>query len=134
MELTVPDPVIDVRAVGKRFFLRPEQRPGSWLDATLRSVAGQLRGSGEWVTAVDGVDLTVHRGEILGVLGPNGAGKTTLIKILCGLLQPSTGGGTVLGFDLLRQHADIRANVSLVAPTADVGTDHNLSVRQNLDF
>jgi ABC-2 type transport system ATP-binding protein len=134
MELTVPDQVINVQGVSKRFFLRPEQRPGSWLDAAVRSVAGQLRGSGAWVTAVDRVDLTVRRGEVLGVLGPNGAGKTTLIKILCGLLQPSTGSGTVLGFDLLRQHADIRANVSLVAPTADVGTDNNLSVRQNLDF
>src|SRR5262249_34064559 len=69
-----------------------------------------------------------------GLLGPNGAGKTTLIKMLCGLLTPTAGGGTVLGFDLLREHERIRANVSLVAPTADVGTDNNLTVRQNLEF
>jgi ABC-2 type transport system ATP-binding protein len=130
----VPDPAIDVRGVTKRFFLRPEQRPGSWLDASLRAVAGRMRGSGAWLTAVDAVDLAVRRGEILGLLGPNGAGKTTLIKMLCGLLDPTGGSGRVLGFDLRREHAEIRANVSLVAPTADVGTDNNLTVRQNLDF
>src|SRR4051794_28162022 len=133
-ERTVPDPIVDARGVTKRFFLRPEQRPGSWLDATLQVVAGRLRGTGAWVTAVDNVDLAVRRGEILGLLGPNGAGKTTLIKILCGLLVPTSGDGQVLGFDLLREHARVRANVSLVAPTADVGTDNNLTVRQNLEF
>jgi ABC-2 type transport system ATP-binding protein len=68
------------------------------------------------------------------LLGPNGAGKTTLIKILAGLLRPDRGGGAVLGYDLLRQHARIRGLVSLVAPTADVGIDNNLTVRQNLAF
>jgi ABC-2 type transport system ATP-binding protein len=131
---SIPETVIDVRGITKRFFLRPEQRPGSWLDATMQVVASRLRGSGSWVTAVDGVDLQVRRGEILGLLGPNGAGKTTLIKMLCGLLLPSAGDGNVLGFDLIREHPRVRANVSLVAPTADVGTDNNLSVRQNLEF
>ncbi len=133
-ERRIPDMVIDVRGITKRFFLRPEQRPGSWLDATIQTVAGKLRGSGQWVSAVQAVDLQVRRGEILGLLGPNGAGKTTLIKMLCGLLVPTDGSGTVLGFDLLREDRRIRANVSLVAPTADVGTDNNLTVRQNLDF
>jgi ABC-2 type transport system ATP-binding protein len=131
---TVPDPIIDVRGLTKRFFLRPEQRPGSWLDATMQTMFSGVRGTGVWVTAVDRVDLSVRRGEILGLLGPNGAGKTTLIKMLCGLLAPTDGAGTVLGCDLLREHDRIRANVSLVAPTADVGTDNNLTVRQNLDF
>jgi ABC-2 type transport system ATP-binding protein len=83
---------------------------------------------------VDDVDLQVASGEVLGLLGPNGAGKTTLIKILCGLLVPDRGSGTVLGFDLVRHPAAVRARVSLVAPTADVGLDNNLTVRQNLDF
>jgi ABC-2 type transport system ATP-binding protein len=130
----IPDNVIDVHGITKRFFLRPEQRPGSWLDATMQIVASRLRGSGSWVTAVAGADLQVRRGEILGLLGPNGAGKTTLIKMLCGLLVPDAGTGTVLGFDLIREHQRVRANVSLVAPTADIGTDNNLSVRQNLEF
>ena len=133
-ERTVPATVIDVQGLSKRFFLRPEQRPGSWLDATLQVFSSRLRGSGTWVAAVDDVSLAVQRGEILGLLGPNGAGKTTLIKILCGLLVPSAGSGTVLGFDLVSEHQRVRANVSLVAPTADIGTDNNLSVRQNLEF
>lgn len=131
---TIPDDVIAVQGITKRFFLRPEQRPGSWLDATLQVFTSRLRGAGSWVTSVDGVELQVRRGEILGLLGPNGAGKTTLIKMLAGLLAPSAGSGRVLGFDLIREHRQIRANVSLVAPTADVGTDNNLSVRQNLEF
>jgi ABC-2 type transport system ATP-binding protein len=86
------------------------------------------------VAVLQDVDLRMEVGAVLGLLGPNGAGKTTLIKILAGLLRPDTGGGTVLGFDLLRQHDEVRARVSLVAPTADVGIDNNLTVRQNLAF
>jgi ABC-2 type transport system ATP-binding protein len=89
---------------------------------------------GRRVSVLHDIDLAVPPGAILGLLGPNGAGKTTLIKILAGLLRPDSGGGTVLGYDLLRQHAAIRARVSLVAPTADVGIDNNLTVRQNLTF
>jgi ABC-2 type transport system ATP-binding protein len=86
------------------------------------------------VPVLRNIDLTIAPGAILGLLGPNGAGKTTLIKILAGLLRPDSGGGTVLGYDLLRQHAEVRARVNLVAPTADVGIDNNLTVRQNLAF
>jgi heme ABC exporter ATP-binding subunit CcmA len=92
------------------------------------------RGRREWATVLDDVDLRVEEGAVLGLLGPNGAGKTTLIKILAGLLRPDAGSGRALGFDLLRQHAAVRARVSLVAPTAEVGIDNNLTVRQNLAF
>lgn len=92
------------------------------------------QGRGDPVTVLRDITLCVEEGAVLGLLGPNGAGKTTLIKILAGLLRPDAGGGTVLGFDLGRQHAAIRARVSLVAPTADVGIDNNLTVRQNLIF
>ncbi len=92
------------------------------------------QGRSESTTVLHDIDLRVESGAVLGLLGPNGAGKTTLIKILAGLLRPDAGRGTVLGFDLLRRHAEIRARVSLVAPTADVGIDNNLTVRQNLIF
>jgi len=84
--------------------------------------------------AVDGVDLRVLKGEVFGLLGKNGAGKTTLIKIMAGLLAADGGKGRVLGYDIYEDHKKIRALVSLVAPTADVGTDNNLTVRQNLEF
>lgn len=84
--------------------------------------------------AVNDVSLEIHPGEILGLLGRNGAGKTTLIKVMAGLLVADGGQGQVLGYDIHRDHKQIRANVSLVAPTADVGTDNNLTVRQNLEF
>jgi ABC-2 type transport system ATP-binding protein len=84
--------------------------------------------------ALQDISLEVATGASLGLLGPNGAGKTTLIKILAGLLRPDCGGGSVLGYDLLRQHHLIRAHVSLVSTTSEVGTDNNLTVRQNLAF
>ena len=84
--------------------------------------------------AVDDVSLSIQRGELFGLLGRNGAGKTTLIKIMAGLLAADGGEGRVLGYDIHRQHKAVRASVSLVAPTADVGTDNNLTVRQNLEF
>jgi len=94
----------------------------------------KIRKSKERFLALDGVSLSVQKGEILGLLGSNGAGKTTLIKIMAGLLEADGGTGTVLGHDIFREHKAIRATVSLVAPTADVGTDNNLTVRQNLEF
>ena len=84
--------------------------------------------------AVDGVSLGIKKGEIFGLLGTNGAGKTTLIKIMAGLLEADEGIGRVLGYDIYKEHKKIRSKVSLVAPTADVGTDNNLTVRQNLEF
>ena len=104
--------IIDVHGIGKQYRLSGSRRV--------------------WV--LQQVDLRVGEGTILGLLGPNGAGKTTLIKILAGLLRPDSGDGTVLGYDLLRQHDRIRGLVSLVAPTADVGIDNNLTVHQNLAF
>ena len=84
--------------------------------------------------ALDNVSLSINGGEIFGLLGSNGAGKTTFIKIMAGLLEADGGDGEVLGYDIYREHKKIRSKVSLVAPTADVGTDNNLTVRQNLEF
>lgn len=99
-----------------------------------------VRDLGKWYPgpppkrAVEGVSFTLEEGRILGLLGENGAGKTTLIKMLAGLLRPDQGEGTVLGYDVMREARRIRAGVSLVAPTVDVGIDNNLTVRQNLAF
>ena len=94
----------------------------------------RLKKSRKRFPALDNVSLSVKKGEIFGLLGSNGAGKTTFIKIMAGLLEPDEGSGEVLGYNIYRDHKKIRSKVSLVAPTADVGTDNNLTVRQNLEF
>ncbi|MDE2939397.1 MAG: ATP-binding cassette domain-containing protein, partial [Chloroflexota bacterium] len=63
------------------------------------------------VRAVDGVDLSVHRGEIYGFLGPNGAGKTTVIRMLITLLAPTAGAITVAGFDAVAQPDQVRLRI-----------------------
>ena len=63
------------------------------------------------VKVVDGLSMQVPEGEICGFLGGNGSGKTTTIRMLCGLLRPDAGGGTCLGFDLLREPMRIREQI-----------------------
>ena len=83
-------------------------------------------------TAADHVSFTVPRGQIFGLLGPNGAGKSTTFKMLCGLLTPSEGNGSVAGFDLRRAKADARQSLGYMAQKFSLYGD--LSVRQNLNF
>src|SRR5919198_2969725 len=66
------------------------------------------------VEAVQGVDLTVHGGEIFGFLGPNGAGKTTTLRMLATLIEPTAGRATVAGVDLLREPARVRKRIGYV--------------------
>lgn len=66
------------------------------------------------LTAVDGVDLTVNAGEFFGLLGPNGAGKSTIIKMVTGLLKPTSGSVTVLGLDVESHALQIKASVGLL--------------------
>ncbi len=81
---------------------------------------------------VQGVDLTVHTGEVFGFLGPNGAGKTTLIRTLLGLLRPTAGSAKVLGLDIVRQSRQVRRRVGYL-PSAPALYDF-LTGQQNLDF
>ena len=82
------------------------------------------------VRALDGVDLTVPEGTVLGLLGPNGAGKTTAVRILATLLKPDAGRATIAGFDLARQPDDIRRVIGLSGQYAAV--DENLTGSENL--
>ena len=81
---------------------------------------------------VSDLSLQVQRGEIFGFLGPNGSGKTTSIRMLCGLLTPDSGSGTCLGYDILRQSAEIKRNVGYMTQRFSFWDD--LSIRENLDF
>ena len=82
------------------------------------------------VRALDGVDLTVAEGSVLGLLGPNGAGKTTTVRILATLLRPDAGRATVAGFDVVRQAQELRRVIGLSGQYAAV--DENLTARENL--
>jgi ABC-2 type transport system ATP-binding protein len=82
------------------------------------------------VRALDGVDLAVEEGTVLGLLGPNGAGKTTTVRILATLLRPDSGRATVFGYDVVRQAQQLRSIIGLSGQYAAV--DENLTARENL--
>ena len=80
--------------------------------------------------ALDGVDLAMVRGTVLGVLGPNGAGKTTAVRVLATLLRPDSGTAEVAGIDVLRHPERVRRRIGLTGQYASV--DEDLTGRQNL--
>jgi ABC-2 type transport system ATP-binding protein len=82
------------------------------------------------LTAVDGINLSVNRGEIFGLLGPNGAGKTTTLMMLSSLLKPSSGTATVNGFDVLAQPSRVRESIGMVFQ--DPSSDPVLTAYENL--
>jgi ABC-2 type transport system ATP-binding protein len=94
-------------------------------------VEGLVKRFGE-NTALDGVDLTVSEGTVLGLLGPNGAGKTTVVRILSTLLRPDAGRAEVAGLDVVTQAGQVRAMIGLTGQYAAV--DEYLTGRENLEM
>src|SRR6516165_6474380 len=82
--------------------------------------------------AVDDVTLSVQRGEVFGVLGPNGAGKTTMVRLLNGVLMPSSGSCRVLGFDPRTQGGAVRRRTGVL--TESPALYERMSARENLRF
>ena len=95
------------------------------------SVDGLTRRFGEF-TAVDAVSFQVQPGEVVGYLGPNGSGKTTTIRMLLGLLKPTSGRATVLGFDVTRQSEQVRARAGYMSQKFALYDE--LTVAENLSF
>jgi ABC-2 type transport system ATP-binding protein len=84
------------------------------------------------VRALDGLDLTVERGTVMGLLGPNGAGKTTAVRVFTTLLTPDSGTVTVDGLDVVRQDRDVRRRIGVSGQYAAV--DDNLTGYENLSM
>ena len=83
-------------------------------------------------TAVDRVSLQIRRGEIFGFLGANGAGKTTAMRMLCGLSVPTSGTGTVAGYDILRQAEEIKRHIGYMSQKFSLY--EGLTVWENLNL
>ena len=101
----------------------------------MRPLAVETRGLAkrfESVEAVRSVDLAVREGEMYCLVGPDGAGKTTTIRMLCGLLPPTAGEATVLGFDLRREAAEIKTRIGYLSQRFSLYGD--LTVDENIEF
>jgi ABC-2 type transport system ATP-binding protein len=84
------------------------------------------------VTAVEGLELGIRRGEIFGLLGPDGAGKTTTIRMLCAIMDPSEGSARVAGFDTVKEPEEIKKRIGYMAQQFSLYGD--LTVLENLVF
>jgi len=82
--------------------------------------------------AVNRISLEVRKGEIFGFLGPNGAGKSTTIRMLCGIIGPTAGSGSVAGFDIVREPESIKLNIGYMSQKFSLYDD--LTVEENIDF
>lgn len=83
-------------------------------------------------TAVNRISFSVKRGEIFGFLGPNGAGKSTTIRMLCGILAPTSGAGTVGGYDIVKDREAIKAHIGYMSQKFSLYDD--LTAEENIDF
>lgn len=87
---------------------------------------------GKDIAAVDSFSISISKGEIFGLLGPNGAGKSTAIKMLCGIINPTSGEGEILGFDLKKEREKIKSSIGYMSQR--FGLYDDLTVYENVNF
>jgi ABC-2 type transport system ATP-binding protein len=132
------DIAIEARQLVKQFRARPGtgDKPEMGAPAQGQKRRGWPFGKREskpLFTAVDGVDLDIRRGEIFGLLGPNGAGKSTTIRMLCTLLEPTSGTARVNGFDVVKQANEVRRNLGTLL-AGERSIYWKLTGRENLEY
>jgi ABC-2 type transport system ATP-binding protein len=103
------------------------------LKRVFKITTGVIRRKQKEIVALDGVDLTIEKGELFGVLGPNGAGKTTLTRILATILLPTFGNAQVFGLDVVKKAKEIRPRIGIVFG-GERGLYWRLSGRDNLQY
>ena len=123
------DAMIQVRQISKRY---PKPAPKGTASFWARVTPAGRRAT-EWKLAVDAVSFDIQAGAIFGLLGPNGAGKTTLIKMLCTLLEPTSGTAAVNGYDIVRQASLVRQSLGAVL-TGERSIYWKLTGRENLEY
>src|SRR5574339_441090 len=127
---------IEASRLVKKFLARPgtgdKNGNGSSVPQTRRRLFGR-REPKTMFTAVNGVDLRIERGEIFGLLGPNGAGKSTTIRMLCTLLEPTSGTATVHGFDIVKQSNELNRSLGTVL-AGERSIYWKLTGRENLEY
>jgi ABC-2 type transport system ATP-binding protein len=133
-EFLMSDFAIEARQLVKKFPARPgtgdKNAEGS--PAPKRTLF-KKREPKAMFTAVNGVDLQIERGEIFGLLGPNGAGKSTTIRMLCTLLEPTSGTAQVNGFDIVTHANDVRRSLGTVL-AGERSIYWKLTGRENLEY
>jgi ABC-2 type transport system ATP-binding protein len=120
--------IVEVRELTKTYVKKTTAEGASFWSKILPS--GKKT---ETLLAVDHISFTIRQGEIFGLLGPNGAGKTTTIKMLCTLLEPTSGIATLCGYDVVRQADLIRQNLGAVM-TGERSIYWKLTGRENLVY
>jgi ABC-2 type transport system ATP-binding protein len=120
---------IDIENITKKYKIRGKEE--TWRHRLKQTFKPH---NTEYLTALNKINFSVNKGEIVGILGPNGAGKTTLIKILAGLLLPEDGRATINSYDLIQDREKVRMSVNILMSGGWIIFDYKLSLYQNLRF
>ncbi len=109
----------------------PSNSPSSNHDELAIDVKGLVKAF-DGKAVVNGIDIQMPKGQVWGFLGPNGSGKTTTIRMICGLLKPTAGQGTCLGYDIITESSQIKLATGYMTQKFSFWAD--LSIRENLEF